>query len=70
MGWSAEEQALFVGVNLGPTLASNGFGDIKIMILDDQRPNLPRWPEIASFQFYFMIKKRGSSTLSLFVYMI
>ena len=49
MGWSAEEQALFVGANLGPTLVAKGFGSIKIMILDDQRPNLPRWPETARF---------------------
>lgn len=44
MGWSPEEQALFVGYNLGPTMANKGFGDIKIMVVDDQRTFFPTWP--------------------------
>lgn len=43
MGWTPEDQAFFVGLNLGPTLAAKGFGDIKIMIMDDQRILLPKW---------------------------
>jgi len=43
MGWTPEDQALFIGLNLGPTLQAKGFGDIKIMILDDQRLLLPKW---------------------------
>ena len=45
MGWNAEQQSIFVGTNLGPTLQSNGFGSIKIMILDDTRISLPGWAE-------------------------
>lgn len=45
MGFSPEEQAIFVGENLGPALEANGFGNIKIMILDDQRVFLPLWPQ-------------------------
>jgi glucosylceramidase len=43
MGWTPDDQALFIGLNLGPTLQAKGFGDIKIMILDDQRLLLPKW---------------------------
>ena len=45
MGWNAQQQAVFVGNHLGPTLQSNGFGNIKIMILDDNRIFLPGWVE-------------------------
>ncbi|KAK4037055.1 Glucosylceramidase [Daphnia magna] len=45
MGWSPEDQALFVGQNLGPTLANKGFGDVNIMVVDDQRTFMPSWPE-------------------------
>ena len=33
MGWTAENQSIFVGNNLGPTLEAKGFQDIKIMIM-------------------------------------
>lgn len=42
MGWNAENQSLFVGLNLGPTMEQAGYGNIKIMIMDDQRQFLPR----------------------------
>ena len=45
MGWNAETQAMFVGLNLGPTMEAAGYGDVKIMIMDDQRIFLPGWPE-------------------------
>ncbi len=45
MGFTPETQAEFIVTNLGPTLEQNGFGDIKIMILDDQRIFLPSWAE-------------------------
>jgi glucosylceramidase len=38
-------QADFVTLNLGPQLAKNGFGKIKIMILDDHRLFLPLFPQ-------------------------
>ncbi len=41
MGFTPESQATFILNNLGPTLEINGFKDIKIMILDDQRLFLP-----------------------------
>ncbi len=44
MGWTAETQTTFVGQNLGPSMADRGFGDVKIMIMDDQRTQLPDWP--------------------------
>ena len=46
MGWTAEEQALFIGLNLGPALSKKGFGGIQIMILDDQRFQIPKWTKI------------------------
>lgn len=48
MGWTPENQAFFVGLNLGPTLAAKGFSDVKIMIMDDQRLLLPKWAEIVN----------------------
>ncbi len=45
MGWNAENQSIFIGLHLGPTLEAAGYGDIKIMIMDDQRIFLPAWPE-------------------------
>lgn len=45
MGWTPEQQAMFVGLNLGPTLEASGFGSVKIMIMDDQRLLLPKWAE-------------------------
>ena len=60
MGFTPETQAEFVFTNLGPTLEQNGFGDIKIMILDDQRLFLPSWAErvkiiICNFEFFLVI---------------
>lgn len=43
MGFTPKSQAIFITDNLGPVLKSNGFSDIKIMILDDQRLFLPSW---------------------------
>ncbi|RNA28300.1 glucosylceramidase [Brachionus plicatilis] len=45
MGFTPETQSDFIAKNLGPSLRKNGFGDIKIMILDDQRLFLPGWAE-------------------------
>jgi len=42
MGWNAENQSIFVGLNLGPTMEEAGYGNIKIIIMDDQRQFLPR----------------------------
>ena len=48
MGWTAAEQKEFVLNNLGPTLEEKGYGDLKLMIMDDQRINLPDWAEKVS----------------------
>lgn len=56
MGWTPESQAFFVGLNLGPTLAEKGFGDVKIMILDDQRLLLPKWAETVKTKLILKFK--------------
>ena len=43
MGWNASTQATWIGQNLGPSLAENGFDDLKLMAFDDQRPLLFGW---------------------------
>ncbi|XP_076033787.1 lysosomal acid glucosylceramidase-like isoform X1 [Oratosquilla oratoria] len=43
MGWTAEEQRDWIVNNLGPTLAAD-YSDVKLMIMDDQRFQLPQWP--------------------------
>jgi len=43
MGWTAEETAVFTGLNLGPTMAEHGYGHVQIMTMDDQRYLLPKW---------------------------
>jgi len=43
MGWTAEDTATFTGLNLGPTMAEHGYGDVKILTMDDQRYLLPKW---------------------------
>lgn len=46
MGWTAEMQRDFIVEDLGPALKQNGYGDVKLMILDDQRLFLPHWADI------------------------
>ena len=43
MGWNSSTQAQWIVENLGPTLEVEGYSDIKLMILDDQRPLVPKW---------------------------
>ncbi|KAK3871273.1 hypothetical protein Pcinc_023572 [Petrolisthes cinctipes] len=45
MGWTAVQQKKWVEENLGPTLAATGYDDVLLMIMDDQRYNLPGWAE-------------------------
>jgi glucosylceramidase len=56
LGFTPQTQAEFVISNLGPTLEQNGFSDIKIMILDDQRAYLPFWPAMV-FKNTYEIRK-------------
>jgi len=42
-GFTAEMQRDFIKNNLGPALHQNGFQNVSIMILDDQRFMLPSW---------------------------
>lgn len=44
MGWNIQTMTDFIGSYLGPTLESNGYGQLKLMILDDQRLFIPFWP--------------------------
>ncbi|XP_069690966.1 lysosomal acid glucosylceramidase-like [Periplaneta americana] len=46
MGWTPEEQRDWVTNYFGPTLHKSGYGNLKLMILDDQRVFLPLWPTI------------------------
>ncbi|XP_018011022.1 lysosomal acid glucosylceramidase isoform X2 [Hyalella azteca] len=46
MGWTALEQAEWVGHFLGPTLEAEGFNDTKIFVLDDNRIALPHWMDV------------------------
>ena len=43
MGWNSTTQREWIVENLGPTLENAGYGDINLMILDDQRPLAPKW---------------------------
>lgn len=45
MGFTPEQQRDFIRLDLGPALHDNGFGDLKLMILDDNRLLLPYWAE-------------------------
>ncbi|KAH3697023.1 lysosomal acid glucosylceramidase-like [Dreissena polymorpha] len=45
LGWTPELQRDFISQDLGPALEANGLGDVKLMILDDQRVFLPYWAE-------------------------
>ena len=43
MGWGGEDQREFVGNNLGPALEEAGYGEVKLMIYDDQKPFVLNW---------------------------
>ncbi|XP_064121704.1 lysosomal acid glucosylceramidase-like [Macrobrachium nipponense] len=45
MGWTADQQRKWIAENLGPTLEANGYGDVVLMIMDDQRLDLPEWAQ-------------------------
>ncbi|CAG2053563.1 unnamed protein product, partial [Timema podura] len=45
MGWSAEQQLDWVVANLGPALEKNGYSELELMVLDDQRVYLANWVE-------------------------
>lgn len=45
MGWNAGSQRIFIVDNLGPTLESAGYGDVKLMLLDDQRTFIEEWAD-------------------------
>ncbi|CAG0891861.1 unnamed protein product [Cyprideis torosa] len=45
LGWNATTQRDWIRDHLGPTLAREGFGEIKLMIVDDNRLQLPAFPE-------------------------
>ncbi|CAG2055696.1 unnamed protein product [Timema podura] len=45
MGWTKESQTPWIADYLGPTMEKGGYGDLKMMILDDNRSRLPGWAE-------------------------
>ena len=44
LGWNTSSQGKWIVENLGPTLEIEGYSYLKLMILDDQRPLIPKWP--------------------------
>jgi len=48
MGWHPETQRDFIKMDLGPKLAESGHGNVKLMIMDDQRPLLPYWADVVN----------------------
>ena len=40
----------FVKLDLGPALHANGFQDLTVMMMDDQRFELPGWPDVVSIR--------------------
>lgn len=45
MGWNATTQKIFIAENLGPSLEQSGFGQVKLMVLDDNRYMAKSWSE-------------------------
>ncbi|XP_037040601.1 lysosomal acid glucosylceramidase-like isoform X2 [Bradysia coprophila] len=45
LGWTASEQAIWVGEHLGPLLRNSSFKDVKLLGGDDQRFVMPYWFE-------------------------
>eukprot|EP00095_Tigriopus_kingsejongensis_P004043 maker-scaffold5_size1054832-snap-gene-5.13 protein:Tk04043 transcript:maker-scaffold5_size1054832-snap-gene-5.13-mRNA-1 annotation:"hypothetical protein LOTGIDRAFT_158016" len=43
MGWNATTQKDFIVDHLGPALETGGYGDLKLMIVDDQRTFVDGW---------------------------
>nr|CAD7264302.1 unnamed protein product [Timema shepardi] len=43
--WTPETMFKFVVEYLGPALSNNGYGDLLLMMLDDQRAFVPEWSE-------------------------
>ncbi|KAJ9573850.1 hypothetical protein L9F63_008774, partial [Diploptera punctata] len=46
LGWTSEGERDWVANYLGPTMQKSDHQDVKIMVLDDQRPYLSTWPDI------------------------
>ncbi|XP_061173472.1 lysosomal acid glucosylceramidase-like [Saccostrea echinata] len=44
-GWTPEQQRDFISKDLGPALHANGYTDLKLMMLDDQRLLLTYWAD-------------------------
>nr|CAD7402328.1 unnamed protein product [Timema cristinae] len=43
--WTPEMMVKFIVEYLGPALSNNGYGDLLLMMLDDQRAFVPEWSE-------------------------
>ena len=46
MGFTAEVERDFIKKVLGPALVNNGFKDVKLMMLDDQRLFISYWANV------------------------
>lgn len=58
MGWNAGSQRIFIVDNLGPTLESAGYGDVKLMLLDDQRTFIEEWADEVKKWNYTSVKSK------------
>lgn len=45
-GFTPETQRDFVKLDLGPALQNSPYKNVTLMIMDDQRPNLPQWAQV------------------------
>ena len=43
MAWNATTQGNWIANNFGPALSASKHKDVKLMVLDDQRPLAPNW---------------------------
>ena len=55
MGWTAEGERDWIAGYLGPALNEAKYSDIKLMIMDDQRPFISQWANTVSITNYYLM---------------
>lgn len=63
MYFSASNEKDFVKLALGPLLHQNGYKDVKLIMLDDQRLFLPLWAQDVSFRAITRFKRSSHEFL-------
>lgn len=56
LGWSPQDQGIWLKENLGPIIRNSEFKDLKILGPDDQRYVLPLWFNLVSLIMYVSSK--------------